>query len=201
MVIDPGNAVEIETPPLNLSTLKLTAEQFQELCAANPDRALELTSEGILVVVSSMGGESGGRELKLGGQLFVWNEDAQLGEAFSASTVFKLPSGSQCSPDLAWVENSRWTALTEEEQKEFPPIVPDFVVELRTETDSLMELQDKMREYQDNGVRLGWLINPEDRTVEIYRLGQDVEVLHSPTSLSGEDVLPEFTLNLIKIWR
>lgn len=200
MVAVQANVIEINLLPLNLSTLKLTTEQFEELCAANPDRPLELTSEGILVIMSPVGGESGGREWKLGGQLFVWNEETQLGEAFSSSTIFKLPSGSQRSPDLAWVELSRWEALAPEDRKRFPPIAPDFVIELRSESDSLADLQKKMREYQDNGVRLGWLINPKGPTVEIYRLGQDVETLRSPTVLSGEDVLPGFTLNLSKIW-
>jgi Uma2 family endonuclease len=99
-----------------------------------------------------------------------------------------------------FIENSRWNALTPEQRQKFPPIAPDFVIELRSETDSLLELQAKMREYQDNRVRLGWLINPKGRTVEIYRLGQDVEILQSPNSLDGEDVLPGFTLNLSKIW-
>jgi Uma2 family endonuclease len=198
MVVAQANLVK--NPPLNLSTLKLTAEQFQDLCIANPDRPLELNAEGILVIMAPVGGESGGREWKLGGQLFVWNEATQLGEAFSSSTVFKLPKGSQRSPDLAWIENSRWNALTPEQRQKFPPIAPDFVIELRSETDSLSDLQAKMREYQDNGVRLGWLINPKGQTVEIYRLGQDIEILQSPCSLSGEDVLPGFTLNLSKIW-
>jgi Uma2 family endonuclease len=200
MVVTQPHIVDRGAQALNLSTLRLTTEQFQELCAANPDRPLELTAEGILVIMSPVGGESGGREWKLGGQLFVWNEAAQLGEAFSSSTIFKLPSGSQRSPDLAWIENSRWAALTPEDRKRFPPIAPDFVIELRSESDSLSELQSKMREYQDNGVRLGWLLNPKDQTVEIYRLGQDAEVLQSPATLSGEDVLPGFTLNLSRIW-
>jgi Uma2 family endonuclease len=200
MVVAQTNIVDVNSLPLNLSALRLTGEQFEELCAVNPDRPLELTSEGILVIMSPVGGESGGREWKLGGQLFVWNEATQLGEAFSSSTIFKLPSGSQRSPDLAWIENSRWAALAPEERKRFPPLAPDFVIELRSESDSLLELQQKMREYEDNGVRLGWLINPKGPTVEIYRPGQEVEVLQSPTSLSGEDVLPGFTLNLSRIW-
>jgi Uma2 family endonuclease len=200
MVLAQPNILGQSSPALNLSTLKLSEEQFQELCAANPDRPLELTAAGILVIMSPVGGESGGREWKLGGQLFVWNEAAQLGEAFSSSTIFRLPSGSHRSPDLAWVALSRWEALAPEDRKKFPPIAPDFVIELRSESDSLSELQAKMREYQDNGVRLGWLINPKGPTVEIYRLNQAVEVLQSPTTLSGEDVLPGFTLDLARIW-
>ncbi len=200
MVVIQSTPVEVDLPPLNLNTIKLTAEQFQELCAANPDRPLELTSAGILVIMSPVGGESGNSEIELGTDVTIWNRSTGLGKVFSSSTIFKLPSGSQRSPDLAWVELSRWEALAPEERKRFPPIAPDFVIELRSESDSLPELQQKMREYQDNGVRLGWLINPKGPTVEIYRLGQAVEVLQSPTSLSGEDVLPGFILNLSRIW-
>ena len=101
---------------------------------------------------------------------------------------------------MAWVELSRWEALTLEERKKFLPLAPDFAIELRSETDRLPPLQSKLLEYRDNGVRLGWLINPRQQQVEIYRLGQDVEVLQSPTTLSGEDVLPGFVLNLTGIW-
>jgi Uma2 family endonuclease len=198
MFLAPANFIDIQ--PLNLSTLRLNAEQFQAICAANPDLPLELTSAGNLVIMSPVGGESGGREWKLGGQLFVWNEATQLGEAFSSSTIFRLPGGSQRSPDLSWVENSRWAALALEDRKKFPPIAPDFIIELRSESDNMAELQAKMREYQDNGVRLGWLLDPKSQVVEIYRLGRSVEVLQSPTVLDGEDVLPGFTLELSRIW-
>jgi Uma2 family endonuclease len=193
-------AKEIDLLPLDISTLNFTPEQFERLCAANPDRSLELTSQGELVVIPPVGGESGRGELKLGGRVLNWSEETGLGEAFSSSTIFMLPDGSQRSPDVAWVELSRWEALTQAERKKFLPLAPDFVIELRSETDRLPPLQSKMREYQDNGVRLGWLINPQQQQVEIYRLGQEVEVLQSPTSLSGEDVLSGFVLNLAKVW-
>ncbi len=193
-------AKETHLLPLDISTLNFTAEQFKQLCAANPERSLELTANGELIVMPPVGGESGRGEFKLGGQLFTWNEATELGEAFSSSTIFILPDGSQRSPDVAWVERSRWEALTKEERKKFPPLAPDFVIELRSETDRLPPLQSKMLEYRDNGVRLGWLINPAQKQVEIYRLGREVEVLQSPTTLSGEDILPGFVLNLAKIW-
>jgi Uma2 family endonuclease len=186
--------------PLEIGTLNFTAEQFERLCAANPDRSLELTAKGELVVMPPVGGESGRGELKLGSRVLNWNEEKGLGEAFSSSTIFILPDGSQRSPDVAWVNRSRWEALTSEERKKFLPLAPDFVIELRSETDRLPPLQSKMIEYRDNGVRLGWLINPRQQQVEIYRLGQEVEVLQSPTTLSGEDVLPGFILNLTNIW-
>jgi Uma2 family endonuclease len=190
----------IDSLPLDLSTLKLTDEQFYQLCIANPEQPLELTAAGVLVVMPPVGGESGSYESELGADVINWNRRTQLGKVFSSSTVFKLPDGSQRSPDVAWVERSRWEALTQEERKKFPPLAPDFVIELKSETDRLPKLQSKMQEYRDNGVRLGWLINPQDRTVEIYRLGQEVEVVQSPLSLSGEDVLPDFTLEINSIW-
>ena len=185
--------------PLDLSTLKLTDEQFYQLCIANPEQPLELTATGVLIVMSPVGGESGKRELNLGAQIFVWNQITELGEVFSSSTIFKLPLGSQRSPDAAWVELSRWNALSDEDRQKFPPLAPDFVIELRSRTDKLPELQAKTIEYRDNGVRLGLLINPQDRQVEIYRLGVEVEVIQSPASVSCEDVLPGFILNLDRI--
>jgi Uma2 family endonuclease len=196
----PVRADVIDSLPLDLSTLKLTDEQFYQLCIANPEQPLELTAAGVLVVMPPVGGESGSYESELGADVINWNRRTQLGKVFSSSTVFKLPDGSQRSPDVAWVERSRWEALTQEERKKFPPLAPDFVIELKSETDRLPKLQTKMQEYRDNGVRLGWLINPQDRTVEIYRLGQEVEVIQSPFSLSGEDVLPDFTLDINSIW-
>jgi Uma2 family endonuclease len=196
----PVRANVIDSLPLDLSTLKLTDEQFYQLCIANPEQPLELTAAGVLVVMPPVGGESGSYESELGADVINWNRRTQLGKVFSSSTVFKLPDGSQRSPDVAWVERSRWEALTQEERKKFPPLAPDFVIELKSETDRLPKLQSKMQEYRDNGVRLGWLINPQDRTVEIYRLGQEVEVVSSPFSLGGEDVLPGFTLEINSIW-
>ncbi len=185
-----------DTLPLDLSTLQLTDEQFYRLCIANPEQPLELTAAGVLIVMSPVGGESGNKELELGTDITIWNRTAELGKVFSSSTIFKLPLGSQRSPDVAWVELSRWNALTDEDRQKFPPLAPDFIIELRSRTDKLPELQAKMVEYQDNGVRLGLLINPQARQVEIYRLGREVEVLQAPSSINCEDVLPGFILNL-----
>jgi Uma2 family endonuclease len=185
---------------LDVSTLRLTDDQFYQLCISNPEAQLELTAQGVPVAMSPVGGDSGKREANLITDLNIWNRQTGLGEVFSSSTVFKLPRGSQRSPDAAWIERSRWEALTPAQQQVFPPIVPDFVIELRSRTDSLADLQTKMREYQDNGVRLGLFINPQDRQVEIYRLDGMVEVLQSPTQVSGEDVLPGFILDLSMIW-
>lgn len=186
--------------PLNLSSLKLTDEQFYQLCITNPEQPLELTSEGVLIVMPPVGGESGNREADLLIDLGIWNRQTQRGKVFSSSTVFKLPLGSQRSPDAAWVELSRWNALSAEDRCKFPPLAPDFVIELRSRTDKLSDLQEKMLEYRDNGVRLGLLINPQDRIVEIYRIDRAIEVIESGNSIDCNDVLPGFSLDLTKIW-
>jgi Uma2 family endonuclease len=195
----------LETKPLLVDTSRITLrrlndEEFELLCKDNPDVQLELTATGELVTMSPVGGGSGKRELRLGGQVLNWSDATQLGEAFSSSTIFKLPLGGKRSPDVAWVERSRWDALTLDEQEKFPPLAPDFVIELRSRTDDLSDLQEKMIEYRDNGVQLGWLINPQDRQVEIYRLDREVETLQSPNTLSGEDILPGFILDLSAVW-
>jgi Uma2 family endonuclease len=187
-------------PSLNLSTLQLNDEQFYQLCVANPEHPLELTREGVLIVMPPVGGESGNKEMELGADLTIWNRQTRLGKVFSSSTIFKLPLGGKRSPDASWVEISRWNALDTENKEKFPPLAPDFVIELRSRTDGLSELQEKMVEYRDNGVRLGFLINPKDQQVEIYRLGQEVEILQSPTTVSGEGILPGFVLDLSSIW-
>jgi Uma2 family endonuclease len=186
--------------PLDLSSLKLTDEQFYQLCITNPEQPLELTSEGVLIVMPPVGGESGKSEASSIAQLYIWNQISGLGVVFSSSTVFKLPLGSQRSPDAAWVELSRWNALSAEDRAKFPPLAPDFVIELRSRTDKLSDLQAKMVEYRDNGVRLGLLINPQDRIVEIYRVGAAVEVIQSPDSIDCDDVLSGFSLDLTRIW-
>ena len=186
--------------PLNLSSLKLTDEQFYQLCITNPEQPLELTSEGVLIVMPPVGGESGNREADLLIDLGIWNRQTQRGKVFSSSTVFKLPLGSQRSPDAAWIELSRWNALSADDRSKFPPLAPDFVIELRSRTDKLSDLQEKMLEYRDNGVRLGLLINPQDRIVEIYRIDRAIEVIESGNSIDCDDVLPGFSLDLTKIW-
>ncbi len=177
---------------LNVSRVHLTDEQFYQLCITNPEMRLERTANGILIVMPPVGGESGNREFELGLDLGIWNRQTGMGKVFSSSTIFRLPGGGDRSPDVAWVELSRWDTLTPEEQAKFPPIAPDFVMELRSRTDSLKTLQDKMQEYMESGVRLGWLFNPQDQQVEIYRPNQ-VSVMYSlPKTLTGEDILPGF---------
>jgi Uma2 family endonuclease len=181
---------------LSLENVGLTDEQFYKLCQVNQDWQLERTAKGELVIMPPVGGKSGNREADLITDLNLWNRQTQLGKVFSSSTIFRLPNGGDRSPDAAWVKLERWEALTEEEQDGFPPICPDFVIELRSRTDALKPLQDKMQEYLNSGLRLGWLINPQAQQVEIYRPNQNIEIVQFPASLSGEDVLPGFVLNL-----
>ncbi len=143
-----------------------------------------------------VGGESGNREIELGAELVIWNRQTSLGKVFSSSTIFRLPIGSSRSPDVAWVANARWQTLTPEQRQKFPPIAPDFVIELRSRTDDLPTLHEKMQEYMDSGVRLAWLVDPQLQQVEIYRPGQVPEIRRLPSDLSGEGVLPGFTLQL-----
>ncbi|MBN3907410.1 MAG: Uma2 family endonuclease [Nostoc sp. NMS1] len=180
--------------------LELTDEQFFQLCQANRDLRFERTATGELIIMPPTGGETGNRNAGLTAQLWIWNEQNKLGIAFDSSTGFKLPNGADRSPDASWLRLERWNALTQEEKTKFIPLCPDFVVELLSPSDSLKVAQEKMREYIDNGVRLGWLINRKSRQVEIYRQGQEVEVLESLVTLSGEDVLQGFVLNLGMIW-
>jgi Uma2 family endonuclease len=178
---------------LDLNQVHLSDEQFYQLCINNPDVPLERNANGGLIVMSPVGGDSGNRELELGTDLAIWNRQTQLGKVFSSSTMFTLPGGGDRSPDAAWVELSRWQALTPDQRRKFPPLAPDFVIELRSATDSLAPLREKMQEYLDKGVRLGWLINPQAQQVEIWPPGQPPEIRALPTMLSGESVLPGFS--------
>jgi Uma2 family endonuclease len=181
---------------LSFKNVTLSDEQFYQLCQDNENWQLERTVKGELVIMPPVGGVSGNRESDLNADLVIWNRQTQLGKVFSSSTIFRLPNGGDRSPDVAWVANERWELLTPEEQEKFPPLCPDFVIELRSRTDSLTQLQAKMQEYLNSGLRLGWLINPQEQQVEIYRPNQALEIVQLPTTLSGENVLPEFILNL-----
>ena len=186
------NAVVLNLEPI----AHLTDEQFYQLCISNSDLSLEMNAAGELIIVSPVGGESGNQEARLITDLEIWNRQAKLGKVFSSSTIFILPNGAKRSPDAAWVRLERWEALTLEQRKTFPPLVPDFAIELRSETDRLEPIQAKMKEYIENGLRLGWLINPQDHQVEIYRLLKGVEVIEMPAIISGEDILPGFELQV-----
>ena len=200
--------MEIATIPTPLElTLELTDEQFWQLCQNNRDLRFERSASGDLIIMPPTGSETGNRNIKLSTQLEIWSSQTDLGLAFDSSTGFKLPNGAVReawatpirSPDAAWVRKERWDALTTEEKEKFAPLCPDFVVELRSKTDSLSKLQAKMQEYIDNGAKLGWLLDRVNQRVEIYRPDRAVEVLSSPQSLSGENVLPGFVLDLKNI--
>ena len=182
------------------SVIKMTDEQFFQLCQNNRELRFERNANGELIIMPPTGGETGNRNGRLNQQLFNWTDADGTGIAFDSSTCFKLPNGADRSPDASWIKLERWDALTDEEKQKFPPICPDFVIELLSPSDSLKTTQEKMKEYIDNGVRLGILINRKSRQVEIYRPGKEVEVLNSPATVSGEDVLKGFVLNLGMIW-
>ncbi|NJM77988.1 MAG: Uma2 family endonuclease [Acaryochloridaceae cyanobacterium RU_4_10] len=181
---------------LNLDAVTtLTHEQFWELSLSNRDVQLELTAQGKLIVMPPTGWESGKRNANLTTDLNIWNRKSNTGVVFDSSTGFILPNGAIRSPDASWVKQDRLDALSPKPEG-FLPLAPDFVIELRSASDSAKDLRDKMKEYMDNGVRLGWFLNAKDKEVEVYGSGKEVEVLRSPTSLSGEGVLPGFVLDL-----
>ncbi len=180
--------------------IALTDDQFYELCELNRDLRMERTAKGELIIMPPVGGEGSKRNADLTTDLNIWNRQTKLGVVFDSSGGFKLPNGGDRSPDASWVKLERWNALTPQQRKKFPPLCPDFVIELRSETDSKEKLQKKMEEYLTNGIRLGWLIDPKTQKVEIYRPGQAVEILQCPKTLSGEGVLPGFVLELEPIF-
>jgi Uma2 family endonuclease len=186
------------TSPLTLSLnqVALSDEQFYHICQNNRELKFERTTQGDLIIMSPVGGESGNREADLLIDLGIWNRQTGLGFVFSSSTIFKLPNGADRSPDVAWIRREKWLALSQQQRQKFPPLAPDFVIELKSATDKLEALRFKMLEYQEAGVLLGWLINPQQQQVEIYRLQREVEIYNLPAALSGETVLPGFCLRL-----
>ena len=177
--------------------LKLTDEEFFAFCQENRHLRMEKTSNGEILIMEPTGGETGRTNFSIVTKLGIWNEQFQLGEAFDSSTGFALPNGATRSPDAAWVLQARWDALSTEEKKKFPPLCPDFVIELLSESDPLKQTQDKMQEWLDNGCRLGWLLDPTRKQVFVYRPGKAPEHLAGfKQQLSGEDVLPGFVLDL-----
>ncbi len=181
-------------------TFIVSPAQFAELAIANRDLRLERTSTGELIVMPPTGTETGNRNLDIEGQLWQWNRRTKLGMTFNSSTGFTLPNGAQRSPDASWVKLAKWEALKPTEKEGFAPICPDFVVELRSKSDSMLSLRAKMQEYMANGASLGWLIDRQNYQVEIYSQGLEVEVLNHPIYLSGEDLLPSFVLDLTEVW-
>ncbi len=197
----PTTSVDIQPFLLNVSntTLTVTPEQFDILCIDNPDLRLELTTKRELIVMAPAGGESSENNADLSGQVWYWNRQNDLGRTFDSSGGYDFTAfgGGKLSPDSSWIENSRLEGVN---IVGFIPVVPDFVIELRSATDNLKPSQEKMVEYQRVGVRLGLLINPKNQQVEIYRPGQEPEVLESPESIDCSEVMPGFVLSMKKIW-
>lgn len=178
----------------------MSDEQFYLFCRENPDLRIERTAEGDLVIMPPTGGKTGQRNAELTRQFANWAAEEGTGIVFDSSTEFRLPNGAMRSPEVSWVHRSRWNALSEKEQEQFPPLCPDFVLELRSPTDSIRMLKKKMEEYIEQGAGLAWLLDPRDRRVYIYRPNAEVEVLDNPEMVTGEPTLPGFALSLSDIW-
>ncbi|HEV7746755.1 MAG TPA: Uma2 family endonuclease [Pyrinomonadaceae bacterium] len=185
---------------LDLTSIRLTHQQFRQVCRDNPDLRLELTSSGGLMVMPPAGSRTGHRNSNLTQQLGTWAKKDNTGMAFDSSAGFTLPNEAVLSPDVSWVRRERWDALKEDEQEGFAPLCPDFVIELRSHWNTLKAQQQKMQEYLDNGTQLGWLIDPGERRVYIYRPGEQVEVLTDLAMVSAEPVLKGFVLHLAELW-
>jgi Uma2 family endonuclease len=180
--------------------MRLSDEQFESLARNHPDLNLELSAEGELIIVPPTLPYTGLKNSNLNFQLSVWAREDSTGFGFDSSSLFTFPNGAKRSPDAAWVKRERWDALSEKEKRKFSKLVPDFVAELRSDSDSIKMLRAKMLEYIENGVRLGWLIDPIEKQVSIYRANGEIEVLDDPESVSGEEVLPGFVLNPRELW-
>ena len=179
---------------------RMNDEQYFNFCQLNRDLRIERTSEGEIIVMSPTGGKSGNQNAKVLVALGKWAETSGLGQVFDSSTEFMLPNRAGRAPDVSWVRNERWTALTDKQQEQFPPLCPDFVVELRSPSDRLNTLQAKMEEYIANGAQLGWLIDPLERKIHIYRPDTAADILDDPDKVSGEPLLKGFVLDLRTIW-
>ena len=193
---------EVTALTLNFSSLigKVSDEELELLSRDNPDARIEINSHGYLIFMSPTGGETGYRNLRLAFQVELWNKRTKLGKVFDSSTGFRLSNDAIRSPDVSWIPNVKWNALSKEQRRKYLPIDPNFVIELMSPTDVLSETQRKMEEYISCGVKLGWLINPDERKVEIYRQGQDTEILDNPETLRGEDVMSGLVVNLEEIF-
>ncbi|HEX8566951.1 MAG TPA: Uma2 family endonuclease [Pyrinomonadaceae bacterium] len=192
-LVDP---IEVNFPLLK----KMSEDDFYKFCEENPDLRIERTKEGDVIVMPPAYTETGGKNFDLAVDFGIWARQDATGKGFDSSTGFTLPNGAMRSPDVSWVRYERWNALPKEKRRKFAKIAPDFVIELRSETDRLKDLQKKMREYIENGVQLGWLIDPQNKRVHIYRPKTETKVLENPKEVSGEPLLKGFVLNLQEIW-
>lgn len=196
-------AAEVAPLRLHLGVLmrRVSDAEFFEFCMRHKDFRIERTSEGDLIIMTPTGGKTGRRNSILTMKVGIWAEEDGSGIVFDSSTCFTLPNGAVRSPDVSWVRRERWDALSPDEQDVFPPLCPDFVIELRSRTDSLAVLQEKMEEYIANGAQLGWLIDPKDQRIFIYRPQEPVEQLDDPQMLAGDPVLPGFVLEVARLWQ
>ena len=185
---------------LDFHSARLTEKQFEELCRNNRDLKFELSAKGELIIVPPTIPESGWRNTDLTTEVNIWSRKDKTGIVFDSSTMFTLPNTAKRSPDVSWMKLKKWESLSAEERRKFSRVVPDFVIELLSPTDNLQQTQAKMTEYIENGVSLGWLIDPAEQKVHVYRAGGDTEVLENPETVSGEDVLKGFELNVRQIW-
>ena len=200
-MVQPSVTYELTWPvKINVQRTHLTDEQFELLCQENPELRLELTAQGELIIMPPTGSESGWRSGETFLSLGTWAKQDGTGLSFDSSTGFTLPNGAIRSPDASWIRRERWTALTKAQRVKFAPICPDFVVEVRSQADKLPDLLEKMQEYIDNGARLGWLIDPLEQRVYIYRPGRLVEMQDNPSSVSGDPELPGFVLQVHELW-
>jgi Uma2 family endonuclease len=185
---------------IDFSTARLTDKQFEELCRHNRDLKFEMSAEGELIIVPPTSPESGWRNTDLTTEVNIWSRSDKTGIVFDSSTMFTLPNGAKRSPDVSWMPKEKWESLSLSERRKFSRVVPDFVIELRSPSGYLGDVQEKMTEYIENGVRLGWLIDPIERKVHVYRVNGEIEILENPEKISGENVLPGFELNVGEIW-
>ena len=186
---------------INLPAIaSMTHTQFYEFCLANRDLRIERTASGDVVIMPPVFSDTGNRNFNIAAQLWNWTEQDGTGIGFDSSAGFTLPNGAMRSPDASWLRLERWNTLTEDQKASFAPICPNFVIELRSASDTLTSLQDKMQEYMANGASLGWLIDRKNRTVHIYRPNQAPEILNNPETVNGAPELPGFVLWMAKIW-
>jgi Uma2 family endonuclease len=205
-IMSQSPAVDCETPfrSLRLKMLpavSITHEQFFDLCQQNDDLRLERTAQGELIIMTPAGGGTSARNSSVNAQLYYWCEGYGSGMVFDSNGGFTLPNGATCAPDAAWVSGEQMALITDEQLEHFLPLCPDFVIEILSPTESVRRTLQKMEEYIANGAKLGWLINPRNEQVHVYRSGQDVQILENPSSLAGDPELPGFTLNLEPVWR
>ncbi|MEB3123205.1 MAG: Uma2 family endonuclease [Snowella sp.] len=178
----------------------MTVQEFYEFCLANRDLRIERNANGEVVIMPPVFSDTGNRNMKISQQLANWSDQDGSGESFDSSAGFTLPNGATRSPDASWIRLERWNTLTDDQKASFAPICPDFVIELRSSSDTLSSLQEKMQEYLSNGISLGWLIDRKNRQVYVYRPHQDVEILDNPETVKGDPELPGFGLQMAKIW-